>query len=180
MTATRLLLQLLALMLATFLFVGCKGAQSEPTSTSLPLIASPITPVAPPSTVAPSAVLQAESIAQQYASAFEERDVDKYFLLHSDDALYVDNGIGYDSKPAKVRLYVQELQALFRYVDSFQVKMTSHFISTDGRFVVLQGTYSDWGKSGFPTTVPIVIVVEIREGKIVQETAYYDGSPFRK
>ncbi len=162
MNATRPFRRILTLTLVTIFLVGCSGVQA----------------VAP--TPTPSPVLLAESIAQQYASAFEARDADKFFSLHSDDALYMGYGVGNSRGATKIKLYVQELQALFRYVESFQVKITSYIVSADGRFVVLQGSYTDWGKNGYPATVPIVVIVEIRDGKIVQETAYYDGSPFKK
>jgi hypothetical protein len=34
------------------------------------------------------------------------------------------------------------------------------------------------GKDKKPASVPMVILLELRNGKIIHETDYYDGSPF--
>jgi ketosteroid isomerase-like protein len=60
----------------------------------------------------------------------------------------------------------------------FQFKANSSFVSDDGRSAIIVGTYADVGKDGKVASVPMVILLELRDGKIIHETDYYDGSPF--
>ena len=58
------------------------------------------------------------------------------------------------------------------------MKLNSHFVLRDGRFVAVTGTYTTTGKDGNLTSVPIVIILEVIDGKIIREDQYYDNSPF--
>jgi ketosteroid isomerase-like protein len=58
------------------------------------------------------------------------------------------------------------------------MKFTSQFVSRDGRFVALNGTYANAGKDGNLASVPIVIILEVRDGRIVREDQYYDNGAF--
>jgi hypothetical protein len=51
-------------------------------------------------------------------------------------------------------------------------------VSDDGRFAAIDGTYTNVGKDGKVASVPTVILLELRDGKIIHETDYYEGSPF--
>jgi hypothetical protein len=61
---------------------------------------------------------------------------------------------------------------------NFGIKVHFHFISRDGRFVALTGTYTNTGRDGNLASVPVVIILEVKDGKIVREDWYYDNSLF--
>jgi len=61
---------------------------------------------------------------------------------------------------------------------NYAMKMNSYFVSADGRFIALSGTYTNTGKDGNPASVPIEVILEVQDGKLIREDVYYDASPF--
>ena len=118
----------------------------------------------------------AESVAGSYVSAYKAKDVRKYLSLFSKDADYVDYGVQVHAKISALR---EELLRSFIRKD-FQLNIRSFFVSADGRFAALQGTYSDTARSGDVASVPIVSVLEFCDGRIIKESLYYDGSLFKR
>ncbi len=121
---------------------------------------------------APQAAPTTESLVEEWSAAYAAEDVDKAFSLWSDDAEWMDNADPefQSSGPQKVK----DIESMIRgSVGSFQVHITSHFISADGRFAAAQGTFAMNVK-----TAPAVAILEFKDGKIVKETWYYDGSQF--
>ena len=78
-----------------------------------------------------------------------------------------------DALPAASRGEIGCLQDLLLTFRSF-------FLSADGRFAALQGINEDPARSGEPASVPIVSLLEFRNGKITKETLYYDGRLFKR
>lgn len=61
----------------------------------------------------------------------------------------------------------------------FQYKVTSSFASADGRFAALEGIYTDWIHGGNQTaSAPCLVILEIKDSKIVKESIYYNGAVF--
>jgi ketosteroid isomerase-like protein len=118
----------------------------------------------------------AESVAGSYVSAYEAKDVRAYLSLFSKDADYVDYGVQVHAKISDLR---EELLRSFKR-KTFQLHIRSFFVSADGRFAALQGTYTDTARSGDVASVPIVSVLEFRDGRIFKESLYYDGSLFKR
>jgi ketosteroid isomerase-like protein len=123
-----------------------------------------------------SAVLVADSITRSYASAYEAKDAGAYLSLFSGDADYVDYGVQVHSKIGALR---EELLRSFER-ETFRLIIRSLFVSADGRFAALQGTFTDTARSGDVVSVAIISVLEIRDGKIIKESLYYDGSLFKR
>jgi ketosteroid isomerase-like protein len=125
---------------------------------------------------APSEVASAFALAAAYASAYEAKDAVVYLALFSRDADYVDFGV---QVHAKIRLLKDGLLRSFQR-EQFRLIIHSTFVSSDGRFAALQGTYHDTGRAGDPASVPIASILEFRDGAIVKESLYYDGSLFKR
>ncbi len=141
------------------------------------------TPIPPPTgpilTPTTSPVAVAEDLAQAYITVNEAKDAPAYLDLFSYDAVYMNNSNASARQEGVVymrngRTYVIYLFGLKNYA----MKMNSHFISTDGRFIALSGIYTNTGKDGNPASVPVEVILEVKDGKLVREDVYYDPSPF--
>jgi hypothetical protein len=110
-----------------------------------------------------------ESILKDWIAAYAAQDdVDKFLSLFEDDAEWMDWGepIFKASGPRKIK----DMEALIRSsAHSFEVTITSYFISPDDRFAAALGTLTDNGK-----TVPAAAILEFKDGKIIKETWYHD------
>jgi ketosteroid isomerase-like protein len=118
----------------------------------------------------------AETATGSYASAYEEKDARSYLSLFAKDADYVDYGVQVHAKIAALR---EELLRSFKR-KSFRLQIRTFFVSPDGRFAALQGTYTDTARSGDVASVPIASILEFRNGRIIKESLYYDGSLARE
>lgn len=118
----------------------------------------------------------AESLVKAYISAYQAKDAHAYLSLFSNDADYLDFAV---QVHAKINHLKDELASSFRR-EGFNFRIHSSFVSGDGQFAALQGTYADSARSGEPVSVPIASLLHIRGGKITREALYYDGSLFKR
>jgi hypothetical protein len=123
-----------------------------------------------------SAVATAHNLATAYAAAYEAKDAVAYLSLFSKDADYFDFGV---QVHAKIKTLKEELRRSFRR-EEFRLAVHSIFVSSDGGFATLRGTYTDTARSVYPASVPIASILEIRSGQIHKEYLYYDGSLFKR
>jgi len=128
----------------------------------------------PPESPSPEA--RALVLAKAYASAYEAKDADAYLSLFSRDADYFDFAV---QIYAKIRSLKEELRRSFQR-DDFRLSVHSIFVSSDGAFAALRGTYTDTTRSELQVSVPVVSILEIQNGKIQREFLYYDGSLFKR
>ncbi len=166
MTRKQFLLLFVGLSLLSVMTASCSNLPSSPTPT-LP----PPTPTSP--------IPATENLAQAFITTYEAKQAADWLALFSNDALFMDNGSPHARKEG-VR-YMRDDQTYVKYLFSlphFSMKFGSHFISDDGRFIALSGTYTFTGKKGELASVPIMIILEVEDGKIIREDDYYDGSPF--
>jgi len=124
----------------------------------------------------PSEGKAVQSLVTTYVSAYREKDVAAYLSLFSKDADYFDYGVQVHKK---IRQLKEELQRSFQR-EEFRLVINSFFVSSDGRFAALMGTYSDTERRGRGISVPIVSILEFHNGKIIKESLYYDGSDFKR
>ena len=117
-----------------------------------------------------------QAILEQYFSSDKAGDIDKHMSLYADNIVWMDYGLNdgpYDKKG---------LDAMRRMSTSgVKEKGQSYFITPDGRFAVIQmeltmqSTFSSkW------VTAPATGVLEFKDGKIVNESWYYDGEVYRQ
>ncbi len=120
-----------------------------------------------------------KDLVRAYIAAYESEQVSDYLALFSYEALFLDNSTPYRSYVIAevVRNSRNYLTNLFENT-AFKIKFNSDFISRDARFVLLTGTYTNRGKDGNIASVPIVINLEVKDGKIIREDWYYDNSPY--
>jgi ketosteroid isomerase-like protein len=119
------------------------------------------------------------SLVKDWIAAYEALNADKYMAFYADEAKYMDNGLeNFRSVGAFSR---KELNTDVHYIfehKEISFKSKSFYVSQDGRFATIEGDYTNQDKTGTPVTVPMVAILEFSQGKIIQETDYYDGSPF--
>jgi ketosteroid isomerase-like protein len=116
------------------------------------------------------------SLIRAYISAYQAKDAQAYLSLFSRDADYVDYAVQVHAKINQLR---EELASSFRR-EGFCLDFHTFFVSADGAFAAIEGTYSDSARSGDPTSVPIVSILQMRGHKITKEALYYDGSKFKR
>lgn len=166
MTCKQFLLLFVGLSLLNVMAAACSGLSPSPTPT-LP----PPTPTSP--------IPATESLAQAFITTYEAKQATDWLALFSNDALFMDNGNPAARKEGA--MYMRDQHTYVKYLFAlphFSMKFSSHFVSDDGRFIALSGTYTFTDKKAEITSVPIMIILEVKDGKIVREDDYYDGSPF--
>ncbi len=120
-------------------------------------------------------IATAEAVAKKYADAYSSKNADQLIALLSTDYTFMDNGVNdgpynyYATKSLIITMFM---------IEAFQLKISSSIVSADGRFITAVGMYTFSTKSGPPGTVPAVVILEIRDGKIASETWYYNGTWF--
>ena len=117
-----------------------------------------------------------QSLVTDYASAYRAKDAAAYLSLFSKDAVYFDYGVQVHKKIKQLK---EELRHSFQR-EEFRLEINSFFVSSDGRFAALMGTYTDTEKSGRRISVPIVSILELHNDEITKESLYYDGTDFKR
>lgn len=124
---------------------------------------------------------KSEELVKAFITAYETKNTKQYLALFDKDAIYMAQG---DPGMRSVgEMYVRNLTTPIAETfnePTFQVKFESYFISVDGAKAALTTIYTNKDSTGNPTSVPMVIILEIRDGKIVREDDYYDFTPFEK
>ena len=125
----------------------------------------------------PAAVVSTRQVVQEFIAAGEARDADRYLATfapgaHIYDMTFMNPDLG----------SIQKLESFVR-VDfapksNFAVKFDDYFISPDGRFATLRGHYTNLGKDAQPVTVHLVTLLEVKDGKVLSESDYYDSSAY--
>jgi hypothetical protein len=124
-------------------------------------------------------VATAMSLAKGYVDAYQAKDAEKFFGLMDNDAIYSDQGRS--SIRNSGDFYMRNLNTAIAQTFQdpvFAYVCKSYFVSSDGQFATAQCLYTDTGIDGNPATVPAVSILEFKNGKIIKETMYYDGSPY--
>jgi ketosteroid isomerase-like protein len=130
-----------------------------------------------PTTTADITVVK--NLAQAFISAYGSEQAGDLLALYSYEAIFMDNSTPYRSDWLYdlVRNSSNYVINLFENT-SFGMKLDSYVVSRDGRFVVLTGTYTNIGKDGNLSSVPITIILEVKDGEIIREDQYYDNSSY--
>jgi ketosteroid isomerase-like protein len=149
------------------------GGEPGEAGQTTPMPAVPSGAVAPGSTAAKTAIAEATATISKWLSAFNGRDAASFLSFYAADAKYVD----VVSPKWRVRTKSQlaaDVASRFPRAE-FQSKLepspgspmdSAYFVSPDGRFAAVQGTYLDLGT---PDGLPMLIVVELEAGQIIQQ-----------
>ena len=125
----------------------------------------------------PAAVASTRQVVQEFITAMEARNADRYLAAFAPGAhIYDMTFMNPDLGP------IQNLESFVR-VDfspksSIGFKYDDYFISPDGRFATLRGHYTNLGKDAQPVTVHMITLLEVKDGKVLSESDYYDSSSF--
>jgi ketosteroid isomerase-like protein len=149
-------------------------------SCGTPEAASTPTPIPTPT---PDPAKETGVLVQGYIDAYHALDADKFMSYFADDATYFDTAlkdIGVYTRAALDRsVHSTFSAAISAEGKGFKVEINSFFVSPDGKFAALEGTYYDFNKFGRQVPMPMVIILEFRDGKIIRETDYYDRGPVK-
>jgi hypothetical protein len=118
--------------------------------------------------------IASQSIVEKYIQSNEEYDVDLYTSLLHDEYVFMDYGMG-DGPFGKTILSAFAREAMAE-PDTYKTEYGSYTITPDGRFAVVEGTYSEPDRDGGKwIAAPGYVVLEMKDGKIIAETWYYNG-----
>ena len=141
-----------------------------------PLPAIPPGVVNPGSPAAERAIAEATTAIGQWLVAYNGRDAASFLSFYAEDARYVDLVSPKWRVMTKSRLAADVASRFPR--DEFQSRLepspgsamdSAYFVSPDGRFAAVQGTYLD---RGTPGGLPMLIVLELEAGQIVRQHNY--------
>jgi hypothetical protein len=149
-------------------YYGGKPGQSKQVE---PMLTIPPGVAAAGSTEAQAAVADATATVKQWLAAFNGRDVTTFLSFYSDGARYVDVvsprwRIMTKRQLANViasRFPVTEFRSELE-PSTESALVSSFFVSADGRFAAVQGTYAD-----ARTQQPMLAVLELKDGAIVRQ-----------
>lgn len=116
-------------------------------------------------------------LVRGYVDAYHALDADKYMSYFAEDAKYYDTALkdfgAWDRDALDKAVHSTFVE------EGFKVEIDSFFVSTDGKYAALEGTYYDLNKTGRQVGMPMVIMLDIQDSKIIKEVDYYDRSPIK-
>jgi len=132
--------------------------------------------VAPGSPTAQTAIAEATATISKWLSAFNGRNAASFLSFYAGDAKYVDVVSPRWRVMTKSRLAADVASRFPR--SEFASKLEpepgspideAFFVSADGRFAAVQGTYADETSGGAPVDQPMLVILELRAGQIVRQ-----------
>ena len=142
-----------------------------------PMPAIPTGVVRPGSPAAKTAIAEATATIEQWLAAHNGRDAASFLSFHAEDARYVDlvspkwRVMTKSQLAADVASRFPRTEFQSRLEPSLGSAMDSaYFVSPDGRFAAVQGTYADLGTPA--GGLPMLIVLELEAGQIVRQHNY--------
>jgi len=121
-------------------------------------------------------VTDAEVMVRDWIGAIQALDLDKTVSFYADDIISEDPAYQYRFTG---RGEVKSMYVSVYALPDVKFEYTSSFVSGDGQWAAAEWIWSGT-KGGESYSIPGVSILEIRDGKIVRETIYYDktSSPF--
>jgi len=124
---------------------------------------------------APAKATQAN--VEKFIAANSNYDPSTLVSLYSPDVLWMDNGDAYGP------IHFDSLDWLIWNdygPDQMTLSFRFYLVTYDGRFSVVEGTFSTKNKTtGKWVSMPAVVVLEFEDGKIIKETWYYNSWPMQ-
>ena len=132
--------------------------------------------VAPESAAAKTAITESTATISKWLSAFNGRNAASFLSFYADGARYVDVVSPRWRVMTKSRLAADVASRLPR--SAFASKLepepgspagAAYFVSADGRFAAVQGTYADEIAGGTRVDEPMLVILKLRAGQIIQQ-----------
>ncbi len=147
-----------------------KATQTEP------MLSIARSAVAPGSPTAQTAIAEATATISKWLSAFNGRNAASFLSCYADKAMYVDVVSPKWRVMTKSQLAADVASRFPR--SEFAAKLepepgspmdVSFFVSADGRFAAVQGTYADEISGGRLVDQPMLVILELRAGQIIRQ-----------
>ncbi len=122
------------------------------------------------------AVTSADNLVKAFITASEAKDINQYVSLFSEDARYMDY-----TGPTTSPMYLRDVRPILaqRFNDpAFSIKVESYFISSDGASAAVRSKLTYKNSQGDPASAPVVVILQIKDGKVVRQDNFYDSRPF--
>ena len=116
---------------------------------------------------------ETRKIVQGWMDAYQSLDADKLMSYYAEDVVYL-NVVIKDFGTVTYNGLNKSIHKDFQK-EGFRMELVSSFISPDGKFAAVQGNYYDLNRSGRQISMPIAIILEFQDGRIVRETDYFYG-----
>jgi hypothetical protein len=113
---------------------------------------------------------ESQAVVEKWIAAFNDLDAEALLSLYSNDFTFMDCGLNYSCDYEDLGSLGGFVPQSFRGED-FKVETQSYMITNFGRFAVLQVMYAE--PPGIPTSIPATVILEFKDGKILNETWYY-------
>jgi ketosteroid isomerase-like protein len=152
------------------------GGEPGKAGQTTPMPAIPSGAVAPGSPTAQTAIAEATATISKWRSAFNGRNAASFLSSYADKVMYVDVVSPRWRVMTKSQLAADVASRFPR--SEFASKLepepgsplaSSFFVSTDGRFAAVQGTYADEVAGGRLVDQPMLVVLELRAGQIIRQ-----------
>jgi ketosteroid isomerase-like protein len=151
------------------------GGEPGVAGQTTPMHAIPSGAVAPGSPAAKTAIAGATATISKWRSAFNGRDAASFLTSYADKAMYVDVVSPRWRVMTKSQLAADVASSFPR--SEFASKLepepgspvdAASFVSADGRFAAVQGTYAD-EIAGRLVDQPMLVILELRAGQIIRQ-----------
>jgi ketosteroid isomerase-like protein len=151
------------------------GEQGKATQTE-PMLAIPARAVAQESTAAQADVAAVTATLEKWLAAYNGRDASTFLSVYSANAKYVDV-VGPKWRVMTKSQLAADVASRFPR-SAFASKLepepgspmdAAFFVSADGRFAAVQGTYADEIAGGRLVDQPMLVILKLRAGQIVQQ-----------
>lgn len=142
-----------------FLLVAC-SAQSSPAISD-----------------SPESAEATNKLVQGWMDAYQEKDVEEFMSYYDEDMQYLNvvikdfGTVTFDGLSKSIRNDLLDDDSGWEFV--------SFFVDSNGNFAVIEGMYYELNRSDKQVSIPIAIVLEIRNGKIIRQTDYFDGGQIK-
>lgn len=131
----------------------------------------------PSDTPAPNPAMQTYQLVQGWMDACNALDADTYMSYYSEELVYLNVAI----KDFGIITYEDFNRSTH---DDFgqegcKIDFNAWFISLDGRYAAVEGVSHALNRQGRQVDMPVAIILEFQDGRIIRQTDYLDDSPMK-
>ena len=114
---------------------------------------------------------ESQAIVEKWIAAYNDLDAQALLSLYSNDLTWKDCGMNYSCDVGRLMDLQGVVPMSFRG-EGFTTEAKSYMVTNAGRFAVLEVMYAE-PEGGPPTPIPATVILEFKDGRIVNETWYY-------
>ncbi len=114
---------------------------------------------------------ESQAIIEKWIAAYHNLDAQALLSLYSNDVTWKDCGFNFNCDFERL-VDLQGVIPLSFKEKGLKVEAQSYMLTAFGRFAVLQVKYAE-PEGGPKTSTPATVILEFKDGKILNETWYY-------